>query len=882
MVVGNGEEGSGLRLADPSRLLFESLVEEPRARLDSSGRVVGWNQAIERLTGCPADQALGREAASFWPGWQGPDRDEGGRQAVSAVWTFKGVRSLGVVVTVARLDFEEGVPCGCTLRVRPEESGPSEGPCGAAEEESASLRAELERVLHLFGLQMDRMPLGCCLFDPEARIVGWNPAAERIFGYPRAEALGRRFYELLVPERAWSQVEQVERRLHSGDMSAHSVNENVTRDGRTILCRWTNTPLLDGSGRPMGCLSIVEDVTEPSRAGAELEASERLFRAVFDEALDGFLLADDRGIYTEANPAAGEIFGVEPGSLIGRSIAGFLGPEVDFGGAWAAFLAEGRAQGAMRLIRPDGQAREVEFGAVAGVLPGRHLSVLRDVTDWKRGERGLRESERLARSVLDALAEHIAVVDEEGTILQVNRAWLAFAEANGATSAVSEGVNYLKACDLGDGPEAAVAATFAQGIRDVLAGRRPDFSLEYPCDAPGRRRQFRGRVDPFLGEGPPRVVVSHLEVTDRKEAEDALKQYAGRLEILHSIERAILAARSPAEVAGTVLDHLARLIPSCRGSVDAEDPATGEIRRLADTRPDRSGSGEARYPIRIALRHDGKEIGTLRLEFESPPDEEHLEVLGEAATQLAIAIRQGLLAEQVAAAKGHLEEVSRRLILAEEDERRRIARELHDEVGQALTAVKLHIQAAREALDDPSKAGPRLEEGIGLVDRVLRQIRSISLDLRPSLLDDFGLVPALRSLVNTQARLGGFFTELEVVADDPEFRLAPELETACFRVAQESLTNVVRYARAKRVEVRIRRGVGVLELSVADDGAGFDHDAAMERASSGESFGLIGMRERVTLLGGRIEVRSSPGRGCRVLAHFPLAIDALPPTEPPP
>ena len=101
MVVGDDEKESGLRPADPSRLLFESLIEEPRARLDSSGRVVGWNRAIERLTGCPAERVLGRDAASFWPGWAGPDRDDAEHLAVSAVWTFAGLRPLSLVVTVA-------------------------------------------------------------------------------------------------------------------------------------------------------------------------------------------------------------------------------------------------------------------------------------------------------------------------------------------------------------------------------------------------------------------------------------------------------------------------------------------------------------------------------------------------------------------------------------------------------------------------------------------------------------------------------------------------------------------------------------------------------------------------------------------------------------
>ena len=147
----------------------------------------------------------------------------------------------------------------------------------------------------------------------------------------------------------------------------------------------------------------------------------------------------------------------------------------------------------------------------------------------------------------------------------------------------------------------------------------------------------------------------------------------------------------------------------------------------------------------------------------------------------------------------------------------------------------------------------------------MQGVRDLALDLRPSVLDDFGLPAALRWYVDRLARAAGVEAHL-AVEDVP--RLAPELETACFRVAQEALTNVARHARARNVWLGLRYDRAGLQLSVRDDGIGFDVGAAHDRAGAGASMGLLGMRERVTLLGGDIEIRRMHTGGTEVQARF--------------
>jgi signal transduction histidine kinase len=214
-----------------------------------------------------------------------------------------------------------------------------------------------------------------------------------------------------------------------------------------------------------------------------------------------------------------------------------------------------------------------------------------------------------------------------------------------------------------------------------------------------------------------------------------------------------------------------------------------------------------------------------------------------------------------------LQTLSHQLMEIQEIERRHIAHELHDEIGQVLTAVKINLQAMRR-LDKQGLHAPRLEEGIVIIDRALQQVRNLSLDLRPSMLDDLGLVSTVRWYMNRQMQRAGFVAKL--VTKPLQIHLPSGLETMCFRVVQEALTNVVRHAKAKHVHVEFRQRDTELELIIRDDGIGFYVRAAQKRASRGVSFGLSGMQERVRLVGGQIEIESRPKRGTTIRASFPL------------
>ncbi|MDB6015948.1 MAG: Multi-sensor signal transduction histidine kinase [Pedosphaera sp.] len=214
-----------------------------------------------------------------------------------------------------------------------------------------------------------------------------------------------------------------------------------------------------------------------------------------------------------------------------------------------------------------------------------------------------------------------------------------------------------------------------------------------------------------------------------------------------------------------------------------------------------------------------------------------------------------------------LQTLSRRLLELQEAERRHIARELHDEIGQALTALKINLQAVQR-LSGMATLAPRLTDSISIVDRTLRQVRNLSLDLRPSMLDDLGLCSALRWYADQQAQRAGL--SIQFMAGELGARLEPALETACFRVAQEALTNIVRHAQATTVRVHLESDGDSLHLTVHDDGIGFDPEHLEQQTERGRSLGLLGMKERASLIGGRVELKSAPRAGTEVHAWFPI------------
>lgn len=237
----------------------------------------------------------------------------------------------------------------------------------------------------------------------------------------------------------------------------------------------------------------------------------------------------------------------------------------------------------------------------------------------------------------------------------------------------------------------------------------------------------------------------------------------------------------------------------------------------------------------------------------------------ELRTVLAMALYKHQADAKLLTNARQLQALSRRLLEAQEFERRRVAMELHDELGQSLTAIKINLQLTARFKDrSPDELNA---ENIRIVEDALHQVRRLATGLRPSMLDDLGLSPALQWISEIIAARSGF--AVHFCPEDMPQRLAADIETACFRIVQEALTNISRHAKAQRVTITLRRDADTMLLCVQDDGCGFDLAAMRERAMQGASLGVLGMQERAMLIGGQLEIDSASGQGSLVQLSCP-------------
>lgn len=407
------------------------------------------------------------------------------------------------------------------------------------------------------------------------------------------------------------------------------------------------------------------------------------------------------------------------------------------------------------------------------------------------------------------------------------------------------------------------------------------------------------------------TVVNYRDITARIATADELRHFTDELVNLHHLERR---ARLQAETLraanltltrslefGTVVEALfsalARLVPNTRASLFllnegginagysfvpgpaavvtnlALDSIELEALPLAQAVM-QSGEGriinnDANSMLGVPLLAQGSLIGLCIMDAydDVQLSVDHLRWAEAVAAQAAVAIQNARLFDEVQYARQRLQTLSHKLIQAQEVERRHLARELHDEIGQVLIALQMNMRGVAQGKLD-AKQQARLLDSSTLVDRLIQQVRSLSRELRPPLLDDLGLVPALNWHLDQIATRFGIDIKLTTQLNSP--RIPPQVELSIFRIAQEALNNIIKHAQAKRVRVELRQNETILRLIISDNGIGFETDAAQLRAASGASLGLINMQERALLANGTFEIISAPEAGTCICACFQL------------
>jgi len=601
-----------------------------------------------------------------------------------------------------------------------------------------------------------------------------------------------------------------------------------------------------------------------------LQKHTALLDELFEQAPQAVTLMDSHHRILRVNREFCRFFGYTPEETIGRRLSDLIIPEEsrDEDARHADLVAHGQrvdAEGVRR--RKDGSLLYASIVRVPVSVPGGQVvsyTILNDITERKRAEEAVRISEERWRSIFENSAVGIVLTDPNGFFTAANRA---FQQLVGYTEEELRALSYLDITHEEDRP-----ANSAM-VRQLWEGSLPQFTLEKPY----RRKDgtlIWVRVTVSLAPGSetaPRFAMAIVEeITERKNAEEQLRRSEAYLaagqrlshtgswawnmsseELFWSQETFRIFGFDPAKTTASVAEtFLARIHPEDRPMVEQgmEAAPTGPRDYAVDYRivlPD----GFIKH-IHDVVYSVTNEAGQVVERYGVVMDVTHRK---RAEENLQHAF------EQLRALAARLENVR-------EEERTRVAREIHDQLGQALTAIKMDLSAlSRELPADRTQPSVRIERLLKLVDETIQSVRRIATELRPGILDDLGLAAAVEwAAEEFQARTG---TTCRVRLPDFDIAMDPERATAVFRIFQETLTNVARHADATEVDVTLAKSNGDLSLEVRDNGKGI----ADAKVFEGQTLGILGMRERALLLGGELTISGGPGTGTTVKVRIPVA-----------
>ncbi len=636
----------------------------------------------------------------------------------------------------------------------------------------------------------------------------------------------------------------------------HPVNGEIWLEVRSMPSRQPDASVL--------WYGITLDITDRKRAEGALRASEEKLKLAMRAAKLGTWLFNFQTGQFEPDAAGKVLHGFEADEAIvaldqgSRHIHPDDIPQIQQRFE-QALRTKGTYENEYRVVLPNGQTRWIYSLGRASAEAPYLIGTVQDVTERKQAEEALRESEHRLRQLFDSSPDALFIIDSAGHFLDANQTAVArYGYSREELLQLSPGD--LATSELKEQVPSRVRDSIERGTRFEWRHRRKD-GIEFPVEI---------AAQPLSLNGQRAILSCARDISVRKQAEQAARDSQAMLQLIHdSIPQGVFWKDR-----NSVYRGANRVCWRAMGFASAQ-----QVVGLSDFDVPSFAREQAEFFIRKdreVMESDQPEFGivepmtlpngeTIWLETDKiPMHDADGHVTGILGTWQDITERRQAT-EELRVSRERLEVLSRQLIATQESERRHLSRELHDEIGQALTSIKLNLKSL-----EPSSVADAdsVQETLSIAEQALQQIRSLALDLRPSMLDDIGLAPALRWCLDRQAHRSGFAPHF--LAEPPEITASPEVAITCFRVAQESLTNIARHAQAHNVRVEVRQYESAIDLQVHDDGIGFDVTSATDRATSGESLGLLGMRERTELVGGAIDVESSAATGTTIHARFPL------------
>ncbi|OFZ91272.1 MAG: hypothetical protein A2V78_06285 [Betaproteobacteria bacterium RBG_16_64_18] len=663
----------------------------------------------------------------------------------------------------------------------------------------------------------------------------------------------------------------------------------VGRDIAAIYAPWRKDALMDGGLYGAIALTAIlgltfsqrrqrkydrleADYETDRRESAErqeraLRASEEKYRSIYDNLQDLYVETDLGGTILEISPQIETLSGGQyrREDLLGRSSKDFYGdPE-----RRTAFLRTLMLTGTIRdfestFVNRDGTAVPCSISATirpdAEGRPGKIVSMVRDVTARKRAELSLRESEERLRAIFEGARDGILVTDvRSGKFLTGNPA---ICRVLGYTlqEIVRVGVSDIH-------PKQDLAHVIEEFKR--LQRGESQVVADFPVI-----RKDGSTFHADIQLAPIRLGMTDCalsivrDITERRHAVEALRASEAQFRLLaeENLAGVVIIQDGRFKYVNPARARMLGYSPEeMLGASSALEFVADEDRPLVQEHLRRRQHGEApsmRYTFR-GRRKDGSlayfEVFGSRIDFDG-----RIAVM---STVLDVTERK-LSEQELQRSAAELRTAYRRLAQVQDAERRAITKELHDQVGQNLSALNLNLHYIDRELSDAERARlkGRLDDSLVLLEETVARVRSVMGNLHPPMLDEFGLFATLRWLAHEVTHRSGI--ESELVGTDPGQRLPAEIESTLMRIAQEALMNAVKYSKARRITLALAVTERQVRLEIADDGVGFDLDRQV-LCDVNPTWGLMTMRERAAAVGGLVHVASSPGAGSRVVAEIP-------------
>ena len=369
-----------------------------------------------------------------------------------------------------------------------------------------------------------------------------SPSYGYQLGYKPEDLTGVKVFDLIHSDDREHIMEIFGENIQKPDSAANAEFRVRHHDGSWQVFDGVGKTYLDEHGQVVGLISS-RNITERNRAEEALRASESKFRSYNEYAPLGVFVVDQYGRYIEVNAAANQMLGYTEFELLQLSISDVLAPQSLEAGLqqFQTVVQDGSASGEFLFRRKDGTQFWATVLAVR-LSEDRFMSYCEDITKRMQADKELRGTRRFLQSVQDALSAHLAILDDEGTIVQVNSTWRDFGIQNGLKhSDHCIGMNYLDVCDSAQGVHAEEASLVANAIRELLKGGNDEIRVEYPCHAPGQQRWFIARITSFENNDRMWIAVAHMDITERKLAEAKIQRQLEHLTALSAIDRVIAA-----------------------------------------------------------------------------------------------------------------------------------------------------------------------------------------------------------------------------------------------------------------------------------------------------------------------------------------------------